>query len=281
MTGGRNRSPDGPDNVAVARRSKPLLVAVVLAALALAGYVAFRIATRESSEPASVTAAIARFDALPTAARTLPPALRGRAPKPGVYIYATRGFEVSHVLGTRRHKYPSRTTITLTVTPRGCLRTRWDALATRHDATLACRRTDASWQLVSQSEEHEFAGHVDRRAYVCTPGSTAWPTHLAAGARWTSRCAIDGTTTADAVTVLGPRTLMLDGRPTRAVLLRTTTRVRGDTQGVGTTFTWVLPDTRLIVRRTIANASTTDTIVGDVRYEERATLALTQPRPRR
>jgi hypothetical protein len=264
-----------------ARRSKPLLVGVALAALALAGCVAFRIATRESSEPASVTAALARFRALPPTARTLPPALRGRAPAPGVYVYATRGFEVSHVLGTRRHRYPASTTVAVRATRRGCLRTRWDALATRHDATLACPHADGSWRLASQSEEHEFAGHVDRRAYVCTPASTARPARVAAGALWTSRCAIDGTSTADAVTAIGPRTLTLDGRRTRTLLLRTTTRVRGDTQGVGTTFTWVLPRTGLIVRRTMASASTTDTLVGDVRYEERATLALTQPRPRR
>jgi len=57
--------------------------------------------------------------------------------------------------------------------------------------------------------------------------------------------------------------------------------VSGETTGAGTTFTWVMPGTGLTVRRTIANASTTGTIVGDVRYEERATLALTQARPRR
>lgn len=260
------------------RRSWPL-VPLGLLALALGGYVAFRVATRESSEPASVTAALARFRALPASARRLPPPLRGRAPEPGVYRYDTRGFEVSHVLGTRRHAYPQRTAITVSIAPHGCLSSRWDVLATRHDATLACPRPDGSWRLVDQSEEHEFAGHVDRRTYACTPGSTSRPARLATGARWTSRCAIDGTTTADACVVLGPRTLTLGGRRTRTVLVRTTTRVSGDTVGVGATFTWVLPDTGLPVRRTIANASSTDTIVGAVRYEERATLALSGPRP--
>jgi hypothetical protein len=263
-----------------ARRSW-LLVLLGIAALALAGWVVFQALTHESSEPASIRAALARFRALPPSARTLPPALRGRAPRPGVYVYATRGSEVSHVLGTRRHRYPARTAITVSVSPRGCLRTRWDALATRHDATLACRRPERSWRLIDQSEEHEFAGHVDRRAYVCTPSSTAGPRRLTPSATWHSRCAIEGTTTVDDGVVLGPRTLTLDDRRIRTVLLRTTTHVSGDTEGVGTTFTWVVPDTRLIVRRTIANASTTDTIVGPVRYEERAALVLTTARPRR
>ena len=81
--------------------------------------------------------------------------------------------------------------------------------------------------------------------------------------------------------MLGPRTVTLDGRLTRTVLLRTSTRVSGETTGVGTTFTWILPRSGLVVRRTIANANSTDTIVGAVRYEERATLALSSARPRR
>ncbi|MBS1870776.1 MAG: hypothetical protein JSS99_14065 [Actinobacteria bacterium] len=262
------------------RRSR-VVIALAVPAVALAGYGAFRLATHESSEPASVAAALARFRALPPSARTLPPALRGRAPQPGVYVYDTRGFEVSHVLGSRRHAYPARTTVAVTATPGGCLRTRWDVLATRHDALLACPRADGSWRLLNQSEEHEFAGHVDRRAYACAPGSTWLPARLARGARWSSRCAIAGTTTADATSVVGPRTLTLDGRRVSTLLLRTTTRVSGETTGVGTTFAWLLPGSGLVVRRALANASTTGTIVGDVRYEERATLALTQPRPRR
>jgi hypothetical protein len=264
-----------------ARRSKSLALGAIVAVLALAGYAVFRVITHESSEPASVTAAITRFRALRPAARTLLPALRGRAPQPGVYVYATRGFEVSHVLGTRRHRYPARTTISVSSTPRACLRTRWDVLATRHDATLSCPRPNKAPRLIAQSEEHEFAGHVDQRAYVCTRSSTAAPARLTPGARWHSRCAIEGTTTVDDGSVLGPRTLMLDRERTRTLLLRTYTRVSGDTTGVGMTFTWVLPRSRLIVRRKIANASTTSTIVGGVRYEERVTLALTTARPQR
>jgi hypothetical protein len=261
------------------RRLWPL--AVVVLALALGGYAVYRALTGEASTPASVAAEIARFRALPPAARALSPALRSHATEPGVYIYDTRGSEVSHVLGTRRHLYPARTTITVSVSSHGCLRTRWDVLATRWDGVLACPRGDGGWRLIDQSEEHEFAGHVDRRTYACTPASTSRPSRLAPGARWTSRCTTDGTTTADTSTVLGPRALTFAGRRTRTTLIRTTTRVSGDTIGVGTTFTWVLPGTGLPVRRTLANASTTGTIVGDVRYEERAALDLTQPRPQR
>lgn len=263
------------------RRRLLIGLAAGLVVLAAGGYALFRVLTRETSEPASIAAAVDRFEALPASAHRLPPALRGRAPEPGVYVYATRGFEVSHVLGTRRHAYPSHTAITVSATPTGCLRQRWDALATRWDATLACPQPRGGRRLVSQSEEHEFAGHVDRRTYRCTPASTSLPPQLSTGASWTSRCAIDGTTTADRVVVLGPRTVTLDGRLTRTVLLRTSTRVSGETTGVGTTFTWILPRSGLVVRRTIANANSTDTIVGAVRYEERATLALSSARPRR
>ena len=185
------------------------------------------------------------------------------------------------MLGTRRHAYPALTTMTVSATPTGCLRIRWDVLATRWDALLACRRPGGGWRIVSQSEEHAFAGHVDRRTYRCTAASTYLPTDLSPGASWSTRCAIPGTTTADSGVVLGPRTLTLDGHRTRTLLLRTTTAVTGDTVGAGTTFTWVLPRSGLVVRRTFANASATDTVVGSVRYEERATLALAAVRPGR
>ncbi|HXE44269.1 MAG TPA: hypothetical protein VN635_03640 [Conexibacter sp.] len=255
--------------------------AVGVAALALGGYVAFRVLARESSTPTSITQAIDRLRTAPPSARTLPPALSGHAPQPGVYVYATRGFEVSHALGTRRHAYPPHTTITVSTTPAGCLRIRWDVLATRDDAVLACRRADGGWRLLDQSERHEFAGHRDRRTYRCTPASTYLPARLTPGATWTSTCAIEGTTSSDSGVVLGPRTLALDGRPTRTVLIRTTTRVSGDTVGAGTTYTWITPRTKLIVRRTLANANATATIVGSVPYTERATLMLSAPRPRR
>ncbi len=272
MTGGRTPPP---------RRRRLLVGGACVAALALGGSVAFRVLTRESSTPASVAAALARLRAAGPAARALPPALRGRAPQPGVYVYATRGFEVSHALGTRRHAYPARTTVTVAAAPGGCLRIRWDVLAARDDALLACRRSDGSWRLVSQSESHEFAGHRDRRTYACTPASTYLPASLKRGATWSSRCAIPGTTTADGGVVLGPRTLTVAGRTTRTLLIRTTTRVRGETVGAGTTLTWLRPGTELIVRRTLANASATATIIGSVPYEERATLLLDAPRPRR
>jgi hypothetical protein len=169
------------------------------------------------------------------------------------------------------------------VTTRGasCLHSRWDVLQTRFDAVTACRRADGGWRLVSQSESHEFAGHLDRRSYRCTPTSTWRPAHLRTGTTWSSRCAIEGTTTADSSTVLGPRTITVAQHPVATVLLTTRTRVSGDTTGTGTTRTWVVPATGLTIRRTTANVSATDTIVGAVAYEERATLQLTSLRPRR
>lgn len=270
-----------PDRRTPLARRSWLLGSVGLIALALGGYAVVRTVTRETAEPASVRAAVARFRALPPAARTLPPALRERAPAPGVYVYATRGFEVSHVLGTRRHAYPRRTAITVAATPAGCLRTRWDALATRWDASLACPRAAGGLRLASLSEEHRFVGHVDRRTYRCTAASTARAADVRADARWSSRCAIDGTTTEDRTVVLGPRTVPLAGRPVRTLLLRTATRVSGETVGAGTTLSWVLPRSGLAVRRLVRNASTTETIVGPVAYVERYALTLVTPAPRR
>jgi hypothetical protein len=259
---------------AVRHRPRPrLLVAALLVALVLlaGGYAAFRAATDEQAEAASIATAVERFRALPPSARELPAALRGHAPQPGVYVYATRGGEVSHVLGTRRHRYPSTTTITVTRSPSGCRRERWDALATRWDATLVCFDFDL-WRLVSHSEEHRFAGHTDRRTYRCTRNSMPQ----------SSRCTSGGTTaTTTVLSTPGRNAVTVEGRPVETVLLLGRTRLRGETTGTVTTRTWSLPGTGLVVRRTIAEDSTTDTLVGAVRYEERATLTLTSLTPRR
>lgn len=259
-----------------------LLVVLVLVLATAGGLLAFRLATRESTQPTSVTQAVERFRALPPEARTVPPALRSRAASPGVYVYATRGFEVSHVLGTRRHMYPASTTITVSAAGPRCLRTRWDALATRWDGDVAClREDDRGWRLASRSEEHAFVGHVDRRTYRCTPDSAARPPRLRVGATWRSRCTIEGTTTTSRTVVAGPRTLVLAGRHVRTWLLRTRTRIGGETTGTGTVLTWVLPGSQLPVRYAVDNASMTRTIVGDVAYEERYMLRLRSPHPLR
>lgn len=257
----------------------PAGIALALLALAVGGYVAYRALTDETAEPAS--GAVARFRAQPAQARGLPPGLRGRAPRPGVYAYATVGSEVSHVLGTRRHAYPRQTTMTVATTPRGCLRTRWDVLATRSDAILACPRPDGSWRLVTQSERHRFAGRLDQRTYVCTRASTWSPARLTTGARWSSRCATGGTTTIERGVVRGPRTLVLHGQSRRTVLLRARARLSGETAGTVTTLSWILPRTRLVLLRTVRERSRTDTPVGTVAYEESATVALSAPRPSR
>lgn len=266
-----------------ARRPRLLLVAgLALALLGLAlGYGAWQVLRPESAEPATLRDALARFRAGP---QTFPPGLRGHAPAPGVYVYATRGFEEARVLGTRRHVYPSRTTIT--VAPGGCgLRTRWDALATRWDALASCPRGDAragaGWRLASTSEAHRFLGQLDERTYRCTPASTHLPPRLRAGTTWTTLCAIPGTTNAAGWAVLGPRTLHVGGAPVRTVLLRERARTTGETTGTGLTLQWVLPRTGLLVREVVRNESTTGTVAGEVGYTERYTLALTSLTPRR
>lgn len=259
------------------RRRRLLFALGACTVLAGGAFVAYRVATQESTAPASVHAAVERFRA--SGADTLPAALRGRAPEPGVYVYATAGFERSEVLGSRHHAYPPRTTIT--VSPGGCgLRVRWDALATRWDAIEACPR-GSGWRLAAQSASHEFVGHRDTRTYRCTAGSTFRPASLEPGTTWSSSCAIEGTTTAGRGVVVGPRLVTVAGEQVDTVLLRIRMTVNGDTSGMGTTLTWIVPATGLIVRRTVANASTTDTLVGDVAYVERVTLTLTSLRPLR
>jgi hypothetical protein len=53
-------------------------------------------------------------------------------PEPGVYVYASRGFDSVDALTGARHDYPAQTTVT--VTTEGCgVRVRWNTVRERWD----------------------------------------------------------------------------------------------------------------------------------------------------
>ncbi len=256
-----------------------VLVPLVLLLL-VGGAVAWKLAVREKATPVSVKEAISRFRAQSARARAAAAgALRGRVPEPGTYVYATRGFEEAHALGTRRHHYPARTTVT--VLREGCgVVERWDPLQTRAEKLELCP-SPGRWRQRSFGDVHRFVGRLDRRTYACTPASTYLPARRSPGTSWTTRCAINGTLRVEHSTVVGERTLAIAGRPVRTLLLRLHLRISGKTKGAGTTSLWVEPRTGLLVRRVTNDASRTNVIITTVPYREHIEMTLVSLRPRR
>lgn len=255
-------------------------VAAAVVVAVVAGAVAWKVAIRESAKPVSVSDALLRFrrQAAERAAR-LPAAIRDHAPQPGTYVYATRGGEQSQLLGTRRHVYPARTTITVTAAGCGVVE-QWDALQTRSETYDVCPSA-GRWRFRQMGDVHSFFGHADHRTYRCTAGSAFLPASRSRGATWTNRCAISGTARADSGRVAGRATVVVAGRPVSTTRLDVRTQITGDTRGVTKTRLWVLPATGLIVRRTVDADNKTDTPIGPVHYRERYAMTLVSLDPRR
>ncbi len=133
-----------------------------VAAVALSAGAVWRLVLREQVEPASVDEAVARFREA---------ALRGDTPIPaGVYLYATTGTESISALGGRRHRYPARST--LTVTSGGCgMQLRWDVLRTRRTTWEVCPEGGGQ-RLAAWVEAHNFVGRDDVTTWRCD--GTAW-----------------------------------------------------------------------------------------------------------
>ena len=74
---------------------------------------------------------------------------------PGVYVYATDGFEQTDALRGATHKYPGTSTITVTGAPCG-VRLRWDVLEGRSTTWIACTGPD-DWSARSRESLHHHA----------------------------------------------------------------------------------------------------------------------------
>ena len=149
-----------------------LFVGAVAAVLALAAVAAWFILLRDTAEPVTVAEAVTSFrtDTEPTPG----------APSPipeGVYVYATLGYEKTDALTGVTHRYPKRSTITVTAADCG-VSLLWRVLDGRSTEWIYCV-TPRGWELASQDERHTFFGRTERTTYVCedTPIKPA-PTEL-------------------------------------------------------------------------------------------------------
>lgn len=246
-----------------------LLVAVVVT-LGVGGFVRFR----DRATPLTVGEAVARFR---QSAAPAHPA--SGVPEPGVYVYATDGWEEVDVLGGARHDYPARTTIT--VVRSGCgLRIRWDALVQRWDEGETCTEP-GRWTARRYVTSHEFFQRRDRRDFVCDAGALVLPASPDPGARWSLRCRTDDTTLVSRGTVVAGETLSIEGRPVETVHLRLVTDLRGATSGTRTADVWLARANGLMIRTVARAEGSARSVVGTVRYRERYELNLLSLLPRR
>jgi len=251
-----------------------LVAAVALALLGGGALLAWRVGFRDSATPAEVGAAVSRFRGTTTS----PP--RGGLPAPGVYVYATSGYERIDALGGVRHAYPSRST--LTALPTSCgMRLRWDVLTSRSTAWDYC--ADARGLVRTGSAEvHRFYGRTERTTYACRRGWLLVPSRPRAGESWPIACTgSDGSRERGRGSVAGFETLRVGGTSVTTVHIRERSTLEGHITGTSAEDVWLRSSDRLPVRLVTTSRTSNPSLVGDVHYVEQATLTLVSLAPRR
>ncbi|MFQ5948527.1 MAG: hypothetical protein ACE5KX_06685 [Acidimicrobiia bacterium] len=236
------------------------------------------LATSETTSPAEVeapapTSSTEAEAPAPTATSVPEPTAPGA---PGLYVYATEGFEEIDALTGARHDYPPETFITLGAGGCGII-VRWDALDERWSEQDLCEGSDGL-TLSALSSYHEFFGQPDLQEYACTEPGPVLPADPDRPA-WSFECSTGEKTESYSGEIVGLEALTIGGEEVEALHVRVVTTLSGTTTGRGQTDTWWLPGTALVLQETAQRQSTTGSPIGDVNYEEQYELRLTSLLP--
>ena len=250
-----------------------LVVAGAAVVVAAAGLAAVRwVVLRDSAAPASLGDVLARYRDATAAGSTPAPA--------GVYRYATTGSESVSALGGTTHRYPPRSTITVTEAPCG-MALRWDALRTRSVTWRVCAAPagGGGQRLAGWSERHQFFGQDDATDWTC-PDAAWLPAGGAGGAR-PYRCDGGDTVQRGTLRVVGTETLDVGGVRVRAVHVLIEQDDHGAARGGIREERWLEHRTGLPLRLRYRVRSVNDSPIGDVTFTERYDLRLLSLDPRR
>jgi hypothetical protein len=256
------------------RRRNGLLaiVAAVLAGIAVAGFAAWFLLFRDVAEPTTVGEAVTSF-------RNDTDRAPGTSPVPaGVYVYATDGFEKTDALTGVTHRYPPRSTITVTKDPCG-VRMRWDVLKGRSTTWTFCIGA-SGWSVASQDERHTFFGNTERTTYVCS-NAPLRPAGDAPGTTLPIACATSSAEERGTERVVGRVAVPVGTKAVEAVHLRKTSSFTGEIRGSSKYDFWLDRKSGVPVSITMVSRTTNDSPVGDVHYDEVVTLRLISLTPRR
>jgi hypothetical protein len=195
---------------------------------------------------------------------------------PGVYQYATSGFDQVDALTGARHDYPKITTIT--VVPYGCgVRLRWDVAVERWDSWDWCL-DGGDLRQTGWVAFHEFFGTAGRNDYTCDGDPR--PLDASAGTTWAMTCRMtDRTTSSFTGTVIDRTTLTVAGTEIPVLHLRYEVDVVGESTGHQSVEGWYRTTDGLAVREQLTIATKQDTVVGTTSFDESYTIDLLTPTP--
>lgn len=199
-------------------------------------------------------------------------------PTPGVWRYATSGFETTDVLGGARHDYPAETFITVVRGDCG-IQVRWDLLVERYEEWTLCVRPEGVVLMPTSATYHEFFTTGRREELSCDREVLLVPVDRQPRPLAQLECVLDGRAWLPAWEVVEFDTRTVDGVEVEVVHVRMTV-VNESVHYEYTTVDWWLDATGLPVAMSATKESNTDSgVIGDVVYTETFDAALTSLTP--
>ena len=214
--------------------------------------------------------------ARPTPGPTLPPRRQANRTPPGVYVYATTGYETADAGVPRaRHDYPRETTVTVRDVPCGSS-VRWDATEDRWDDVTVCAH-DGYSTVTSYVSYHRFFGQSQTHDYRCTGDSYLRPPTTRAGYRWTFDCTTSDAKARTVAHVVGIETV----NGVRALHVHYDSTLTGSNRGTNPQDFWIALDGPYVLRQASRVDAEVDTPFGTITYHEEYDLVLKSRTPRR
>ncbi len=247
------------------------------------------VASRPAQPNASSAAVPGSRPAAPQSAPTTAPTSQPRAPatpqaraaqsdvEPGVYDYATEGYEQIDV-GGARHDYPTDSAVTYRRGGCGTVDV-WQPLEGRVSTNTLCRGARGIEPRQSV-QRREFYGQSETQDLVCSPGLALVPSRPVPGSTQRGECRSDDTLLRLTVRVIDANPAVVGGTRTQAVHLRVTGTLTGSTRGTTDREEWFTP-AGLLLRVVAISDTDRDTAGGVVNYKESYRLALKSLRPQR
>lgn len=223
-----------------------------------------------ASSPSSSSSSDATTDTDPAVATLV---------EPGIYLYRTSGFESIDVMSGVTHDYPAETSITVTVDGCGVL-LRWDALQERREEWRLCA-TPAGIELQQQSlQYHEFFEQQTPEIVMCDRPVMVVPLSDEPVEPVALTCTIEDRPWLPVWEVLEADTRVVDGETVNVRRVRMTIDNESSLYE-NYVADWMLAPNGLPIELTVLKQSKSESIAGDVVYNEQVHLELASLEPLR
>lgn len=202
-----------------------------------------------------------------------------KEPALGVYRYATRGSEsVKTAIIGATHDYDGVSTVVLSAGHCG-VRERWQVLAGRWSEGEICSKENGETS-ATVTEFHEFFGTGQEDSLRCHGDSASGTPTSRVGARFSSVCKSDSSSTSTALRIIGVEKVAVGDEAFDATRIESRSTLRGETSGFVKSEEWRRRSDGLLLRRSSENEADTSAN-GGAHYSERYTLRLLSTEPRR